>query len=49
MPSTNGHGPKRAALYRRVSGEEQKQKGFSLPDQRAETLEYCARENLEVV
>src|SRR5215208_5013033 len=49
MPNTNGHGPKRAALYRRVSGEEQKQKGFSLPDQRAETLEYCARENLEVV
>ena len=49
MSSTNGHGPKRAALYRRVSGEEQKQKGFSLPDQRAETLEYCARENLEVV
>src|SRR5918998_3012974 len=49
MPSTNGHGPKRAALYRRVSGEEQKQKGFSLPDQRAETLEYCLGENLELV
>ena len=49
MPSTNGHGPRRAALYRRVSGEEQKQKGLCLPDQRAETLEYCARENLEVV
>jgi site-specific DNA recombinase len=49
MPNTNGHGPKRAALYRRVSGEEQKQKGYSLPDQRGETLEYCIRENLEVV
>jgi site-specific DNA recombinase len=49
MPNTNGHGPKRAALYRRVSGEEQKTKGYSLPDQRAEQLEYCARENLEVV
>jgi site-specific DNA recombinase len=49
MPSTNGHGSKRAALYRRVSGEEQKTKGFSLPDQRAEQLEYCARENLEIV
>ncbi len=49
MPSTNGHGPKRAALYRRVSGEEQKTKGYSLPDQRAEQLEYCARENLEIV
>jgi site-specific DNA recombinase len=49
MPNTNGHGPKMAALYRRVSGEEQKQKGFSLPDQRAEALEYCVRKNLEVV
>ena len=49
MPNTNGHGPKRAALYRRVSGEEQKEKGFSLPDQRAEALEYCVREGLEVV
>jgi site-specific DNA recombinase len=49
MPSANGHGPKRAALYRRVSGEEQKKKGFSLPDQRAEALEYCVREGLEVV
>jgi site-specific DNA recombinase len=49
MPNTNGHGPKRAALYRRVSGEEQKEKGFSLPDQRAEVLEYCVREGLEVV
>jgi site-specific DNA recombinase len=49
MPSTNGHSPRRAALYRRVSGEEQKTKGYSLPDQRAEQLEYCTRENLEVV
>jgi site-specific DNA recombinase len=49
MPSTNGHSPKRAALYRRVSGEEQKEKGYSLPDQRTETLEYCVHENLEVV
>jgi len=49
MPSTNGHGPKRAALYRRVSGEEQKTKGYSLPDQRDEQLEYCARENLQIV
>ncbi len=47
--NTNGHGPKRAALYRRVSGEEQKTKGYSLPDQRAEQLEYCARESLEIV
>jgi len=49
MPSTNGHGPRRAGVYRRVSGEEQKKKGYSLPDQRAEAREYCAQENLEVV
>jgi len=49
MPSTNGHSPKRAALYRRVSGEEQKEKGYFIPDQRTETLEYCVHENLEVV
>jgi site-specific DNA recombinase len=49
MPSTNGHGPKRAALYRRVSGEEQKEKGYSLPDQRSEQLEHCACENFKIV
>ena len=40
---------RRAGVYRRVSGEEQKKKGYSLPDQRTEASEYCARENLEVV
>ena len=49
MPSTNGHGLRRAALYRRVSGEEQKQKGYSLPDQRDEQHAHCALENLQVV
>ncbi len=49
MPSTNGHGPERAALYRRVSGDEQAKKGYSLPDQRDEQFAYCALENLEVV
>jgi len=49
MPSANGHRPRRAALYRRVSGEEQKKRGYSLPDQRDEQLAYCALENLEVV
>src|SRR3712207_4874552 len=49
MPSTNGHGQRRAVLYRRVSGEEQKTKGYSLPDQRAEQLAYCAQESLEIV
>ena len=36
-------------MYRRVSGEEQKTKGYSLPDQRAEQLAYCAQESVEVV
>jgi len=49
MPSINGHCHKRAVLYRRVSGEEQKKKGYSLPDQRDEQLAYCALENLEIV
>jgi hypothetical protein len=35
MPSTNGHGPQRAILYMRISGEEQKKNGYSLSDQRA--------------
>lgn len=43
------HGPQRGALYRRVSGEEQKQKGYSLPDQRDEQLAHCVREGIEVV
>lgn len=47
MPNSNGR--RRAALYRRVSGEDQKKKGFSLPDQREEQLAYCTCENLEVV
>lgn len=47
MIGTNGR--RRAVLYRRVSGEDQKKKGFSLPDQREEQLEYSSRENFEVV
>jgi DNA invertase Pin-like site-specific DNA recombinase len=30
MPSTNGHAPKRAILYARVSTEEQAKSGYSL-------------------
>src|SRR5919202_1653341 len=49
MISTNGHGSKKVVLYRRVSGEEQKKKGYYLPDQRDEQLAYSALENLEIV
>jgi DNA invertase Pin-like site-specific DNA recombinase len=30
MPNTNGHGPKRAILYTRVSTDEQARSGYSL-------------------
>jgi predicted site-specific integrase-resolvase len=33
MPSTNGHGPKRAVLYARVSTDEQARSGYSLAQQ----------------
>jgi hypothetical protein len=32
MPNTNGHGPKRAILYARVSTDEQARSGYSLPE-----------------
>ena len=33
MTSTNGHGPKRAILYARVSTDEQARSGYSLAQQ----------------
>jgi hypothetical protein len=43
MPSTNGHGPKRAILYARVSTDEQTRSGYS-PTQQIEALrDYAAR------
>jgi site-specific DNA recombinase len=48
MPSTNGHGPKRAILYARVSTEEQL-KGYSIPDQLRELRAYALREGYRVV
>ena len=33
MPSTNGHGPKQAILYARVSTDEQARSGYSLAQQ----------------
>jgi site-specific DNA recombinase len=47
--STNGHGPKRAILYCRVSTAEQAEKGFSLAQQLEALREYCAREGYEIV
>jgi site-specific DNA recombinase len=49
MPSTNGHGPKRAILYARVSTDEQARTGFSLAQQLEALREYAAREGYEVL
>ena len=49
MPSTNGHGPKRAILYARVSTDEQARTGFSLRQQIERLREYAAQEGYEVL
>jgi site-specific DNA recombinase len=49
MPNTNGHGPKRAILYARVSTEEQARTGYSLAQQMEALREYAAHEGYEVL
>jgi site-specific DNA recombinase len=49
MPNTNGHGPKRAMLYARVSTDEQARSGYSLAQQLEALREYAAREGYEVL
>ena len=49
MPSTNGHGHKRAVLYARVSTEEQARSGYSLAQQMEALKQYAAREGYEVL
>src|ERR671910_249895 len=49
MPSMNGHGPKRAVLYARVSTDEQARSGYSLAQQLESLREYAAREGYEVL
>jgi site-specific DNA recombinase len=49
MPSTNGHGPKRAILYTRVSTDEQARSGYSLAQQLEALHEHAAREGYEVI
>jgi len=49
MSSTNGHGPKRAILYTRVSTDEQAKMGYSIPEQLRELRAYAAREGYRVV
>jgi site-specific DNA recombinase len=49
MPSTNGHGPKRAILYTRVSTDEQARSGYSLAQQLEALRKYATREGYEVL
>src|SRR3712207_1272884 len=49
MPSSNGHGPKRAILYARVSTDEQARSGYSLAQQLEALREYASREGLQVL
>ena len=49
MPSTNGHGPKRAILYARVSTDEQVRSGYSLAQQLEALRDYAAREGYEIL
>src|SRR5215213_9189549 len=49
MPNTNGHGPKRAILYARVSTDEQARSGYSLAQQIEALREYAAGEGYEVL
>jgi site-specific DNA recombinase len=49
MRNINGHGPKRAILYARVSTEEQARNGYSLTQQLEALRGYTAREGYEVL
>jgi site-specific DNA recombinase len=49
MPTTNGHGPKRAILYARVSTDEQVRSGYSLAQQLEALRAYCEREGYEIL
>jgi site-specific DNA recombinase len=49
MPNTNGHGPKRAILYARVSTDEQARSGYSLAQQIDALRAYAASEGYEVL
>jgi len=49
MPSVNGHGPKQAVLYARVSTDEQAKSGYSLAQQLEALREHTAREGYEVL
>ena len=49
MPSTNGHGTKRAILYARVSTDEQARSGYSLAQQMEALRAHAATEGYKVL
>jgi len=49
MPSINGHGPRQAVLYARVSTDEQARSGYSLAQQLEALREHADREGFEVL
>jgi site-specific DNA recombinase len=49
MLSTNGHGPRRAILYARVSTDEQARSGYSVAQQLETLRKYAAGEGYEVL
>jgi site-specific DNA recombinase len=49
MSSTNGHGPRRAILYARVSTDEQARSGYSLAQQLEALRDFANREGYEVL
>jgi site-specific DNA recombinase len=49
MPIKNGRGPKQAISYTRVSGDAQRDHGYSLSDQRRELREWAAKEGYELL
>src|ERR671910_1918793 len=49
MPTMNGHGPKRAILYARVSTDEQVRSGYSLAQQIEALRSYAAKEGYQVI
>jgi site-specific DNA recombinase len=49
MQSTNGHGPKKAILYARVSTEEQVRSGYSLAQQIEALRQYVSWEGYEIL
>ena len=49
MPSTNGHGPKRAILYARVSTDEQARSGYSMRQQVERLREHADAGGYEIL